>query len=291
METVLSSSNCKNCGQPTTFSNLETESQTDFAALVCNLCKAWTVPVQIQNQLEEIYSKTYFHGGEYLNYNAGQKAQFHNFARKMKILKSHLRLLPTQRLLEIGSANGLFLDFLKQEEHFSNIMGVEVSPYARSEAQKKGHQILSPMQTNWLLEVQNFSPQLICAWDVWEHLEDPIAFFDQLFEASSRHVSIAITTVDCNQYIPQKRKTKWRQFHPPTHVNYPTGRSMQVYLKSRGFEIKHHGTFGRFRPLSEYLGAVFKFYREPISNLPAPFDFPVYLNLFDIQLVVAERKL
>ena len=99
---------------------------------------------------------------------------------------------------------------------------------------------------------------------------------------------VALTTVDSGALVPTIKSKGWRQFHPPTHLNYPTRKSFEKFFKSVGFKITISESFGYYRPLSDYLSVFFG--RKQVSLLPLLFKIPLYLNLFDIQMVVAERE-
>jgi hypothetical protein len=87
--------------------------------------------------------------------------------------------------------------------------------------------------------------------------------------------------------VARRRGASWRQYHPPTHLNYPTRESFRRLFAKRNLQIVHHQSFGYYRPLAEYVRAVLP--RQHHRHLPvsgALWMLPVYLNLFDIQVVV-----
>jgi SAM-dependent methyltransferase len=279
---------CKNCGQEAAFTALEVDSTEN--AQVCGNCGSWNVDLSLQSQLESIYSKDYFTGEEYLNYSATQYSQRKNFLRKLKILNSLTTFSPaSDAVLELGCSTGDFLALLR-ERGFKQLMGVEVATYAREIAVQKQLRVISPLESHYKKSIEQQKPRFIFAWDVWEHLEDPAAIFDELLSHTAPDALIALTTVDASQLIPRLRKTRWRQFHPPSHVNYPTRKAFQLYFESRGYEVIYQRSFGMYRPMLEYLGALLKFWRKRIAQLPSFFHWPIYLNLYDTQLVVARKK-
>lgn len=259
---------------------------------ICGRCLAWTVDTSHLPPLENIYNEEYFKGGEYLDYASAKRSQLKNFSKKVTIINALSRMNPEQdSVLEIGCATGEFIELLRTQG-FKNLMGVEAANYARSMALKKNLKVLSPFSEHYREEIVRQKPNYIFAWDLWEHLENPARTFDELIDCASPEVTIALSTVDSGQWVPQKRKEKWRQFHPPSHLNYPNRNSFRIYFESRGFEILYLKSFGMYRPLKEYLASVLSRWRLHIAKLPGSFllNLPVYLNLFDIQLVVAKRK-
>ena len=99
---------------------------------------------------------------------------------------------------------------------------------------------------------------------------------------------VSISTVDSGALVPRLKGKKWRQFHPPTHLNYPTKKSFDIYFKTVGFRVISNTAFGYYRPLADYLSLLIK--TEWLNKLPFLFKIPLLVNLFDIQMVVARRN-
>lgn len=251
----------------------------------CGLCSSWSYFGAVAHAPEELYDERYFQGGEYSGYEEGEQAYRRNFERLLALVERHGRPLRGARLLEVGSATGAFLQ-LAQQRGPSASVGIEPSEYARRRARERGLDVLPPDEPDTVARIAALSPDVVIAWDVWEHLARPAAQFDRLLEDCAPGVTIALTTVDATSWVARLRGTAWRQFHPPTHLHYPTRRGLAHYLAARGFSVRHHGSVGYFRPLRAYLRAL------ALDRLPllGPLHaMPVYLNLFDIQVVVASR--
>jgi hypothetical protein len=138
--------------------------------------------------------------------------------------------------------------------------------------------------------IQELRPNVIVGWDVWEHLPDPIATLQSLLRFSGAGTIIALTTVDTGSWVPRLRRDHWRQYHPPTHLNYPTRKSFEIYCQSAELDIVYHHPFGYTRPWAEYIHPISKllFKRRPRSRWTH--RIPLYLNLFDTQMVVARKR-
>lgn len=247
---------------------------------VCLFCGSWAFTGNLDVSLEKIYGEEYFQGAEYKNYLASQKIRLLNFRRKYSILKSFLTITEKQiRCLEIGSATGDFLEFIK--ETGGSAIGVEVSKFAANLSKSRGHRVFDPHDPLLLDEIAAFRPNLIVAWDVWEHLERPAETFKAVLSRASPETWLALTTVDAGSVNARLRGKRWRLFHPPTHLNYPTTKAIETYLASLGLCVCHHQHFGYYRPLGEYCGS---------SSSHAILQVPVYLNLFDIQYCIAKTR-
>jgi len=247
---------CENCGSPAGWKRAF--ASTDEVDR-CAACGGWTFSGQVSAPAEELYDEGYFSGGEYAAYDAARASHEKNFRRKLKLLQQHgAPPASLTRLLEIGCATGEFLAQAKLAG-VGRALGLEVSDYCRKVARDRGHDVLSPTDPTSDDAVAALRPNVVVAWDVWEHLRSPASIFETTLQRCDDGVMVALTTVDASSAVARFRGTRWRQFHPPTHLHYPTRESFRVV----GVRA---------------------------SRSPPPWmTTPVYLDLFDIQLVIARR--
>lgn len=276
---------CENCGSDASFTPA-------FAARFemerCSACGGWSFVGQVELAAEKIYDEGYFSGGEYADYEASVPAQRRNFERKLRLLSRAGAVVgPDTRVLELGCATGAFLSLVRAAGA-QQVLGVEVSEYARARAQGDGFTVLSPSAPELAVLLREFRPNLIVAWDVWEHLTAPATTLEAYLEAADPRAVVALTTVDASSGVARLRGTHWRQFHPPTHLHYPTRASLRQFLTGRSLRVVTHRSFGYYRPALEYLRVLGL---EPaLRRLGELRSMPVYLNLWDTQLVIARRQ-
>ena len=275
---------CRNCHQGHGLTPLF----NDHHVLKCHACSAYQFVGPISN-VAELYTEDYYTGSEYINYELASPVYRMNFQRKLEVMKKHLPELKYEemRVLEIGSATGDFMQVLK-DRGVSNILGVEASEFSRRRAGERGFRVIDPFEPEYPRLVREFAPNVICAWDVWEHLEYPGDIFRSLLAENPGVKLVSISTVDSGALVPRLKGKKWRQFHPPTHINYPTKKSFDIYFQTVGFRVISNTAFGYYRPLADYLSLVIK--TEWLNKLPFLFKIPLLVNLFDIQMVVARRN-
>lgn len=273
---------CENCGRMATFTRIFGHQHETWR---CGLCASWSYFGPVDQAPEELYDEHYFRGGEYTGYEEGEDAYRRNFARLLALVERHGRPLRGARLLEVGCATGAFLALAAQRGVDASL-GIEPSPYARRRARERGLDVLPPDEPGTEARIAALAPDVLIAWDVWEHLRNPATQLDRLLAGCAPDVTIALTTVDAASLVARLRRTAWRQFHPPTHLHYPTRRALAHYLGARGFTVRHHGSVGYFRPLRSYLRALAL---DRLPLLGRVHALPVYLDLFDIQVVVARR--
>jgi|GEM_PF-3319434 len=280
---------CRNCG---TFSSLFTI-YNDEKVLKCSECRAfqWVGSV---SSFAELYTQEYFNGDEYVAYEKSAEIYRLNLDRKLQTVlcspyfdnKTPEDYL-NERIFELGSATGEFLKILHKRK-FTNLLGSEISSFCREVAEQDGFQLLNPLSDDHMQSIKNFNPTIFCAWDVWEHLENPCVIFKDILGLNPDINLVALSTVDSGALVPRIKGKRWRQFHPPTHMNYPTRTSFKTFFESIGFSVKILQGFGYYRPLADYLSVFLG--RKTVSLFPFLFEIPLYLNLYDIQIVVAERK-
>jgi len=274
---------CHNCGSASASAPLFARADVTR----CEACGGWSYTRAVEVSSEELYDESYFNGGEYIAYDLAWRSHARNFRRKLDLLEQHGLGNPGDvRLLELGCATGAFMQ-VARHAGIRSMLGVEPSVYCRTIAARRGCATVSPLDRAAARLIDDLRPNLIVAWDVWEHLPNPVSTLDQLLSQADSQAIVALTTVDAGSAIARMRRTRWRQFHPPTHLNYPTRRSLRAYFDTRGFAVRYHRTFGYYRPLFEYLSPL----GIRLSHRKAALlSQPIYLNLYDTQMLIARRR-
>jgi hypothetical protein len=241
--------------------------------------------------IRRLYQREYFFGDEYGDYLADRRIIEKNFAGRLSTLRRFLT--PShRRLFEIGSAYGFFLNAARPS--FDSVEGIDVSEDAvRFAAQELGLEVAC----GDLLDghVPDHPVDVVCLWDTIEHLAAPRAYL----EAVSSHMPpgslIAITTGDIGSLNARVQKGRWRLIHPPTHLHYFTRRSLTRLLERCGFSVVHVEYCGVYRSLAGMLHNLIALgWQRPraarwLQRL-VPSGLDVYLNLYDIMYIVAERR-
>ncbi len=282
--TEVSYSKCENCGSQAVFA---TVFAAEHRVQRCVRCEGWSYVGPVDAPAEKIYDRDYFSGGEYADYAASLPAQRRNFERKMRLLsQADVALNRDSRVLEIGCATGAFLATLR-DAGINQLIGVEVSAYAREQARTDGFTVFSPSDLELVGALEELRPNIIVAWDVWEHLDRPATIIERYLQVADRGASVALTTVDASSGVARLRGPRWRQFHPPTHLHYPTRASFRDFFRAHAMQVQMHRAFGYYRPALEYLRVLGL---EPVLRGRERLrTWPVYLNLWDTQFVVARR--
>ncbi|PIW26381.1 MAG: hypothetical protein COW30_15020 [Rhodospirillales bacterium CG15_BIG_FIL_POST_REV_8_21_14_020_66_15] len=179
-----------------------------------------------------LYGHDYFHGAEYGDYVEEKPALQSNFAGRLEEIKALPGVTSTSTLYEIGCAYGFFLELA--QPHFAATAGIDISAAAAHHARTKLD--LNVTCGNFIHDPLPFSPDVICMWDVIEHLDRPDLVLAKAGDSVSPGGYICVTTGDVGSLTARLRGPKWRMIHPPTHLHYFNSRNLARLLQRSGFE-------------------------------------------------------
>jgi SAM-dependent methyltransferase len=236
-----------------------------------------------------LYGDEYFRGGEYFDYVADRKVIQWNARKRIDRLRRLVR--PGGRLLEIGSAYGFFLELAR--EHW-RVRGIDVTPggvqYSRDVLG------LDVAQADFLdLPEEPESFDAICMWDTVEHLPHPVRFIEKAARWLKPGGVLVMSTGDAGSLVARIRGERWRQIHPPTHLYYFSRGTLTQAVKQAGLEpveISSEGVYRSYRSMAYgvfALGGKRTTWAYRIVTFGEKLDFPVYLNLYDLFVLVAKK--
>jgi cyclopropane fatty-acyl-phospholipid synthase-like methyltransferase len=235
----------------------------------------------------QLYTREYFAGGEYHDYLADKATLQRNFARRIVSLR---KLKPGGRLLEIGAAYGFFLELA--QSHWE-ARGLEISRDAVEHARRAG---LNVDCADFLDQPDEpASYDLICLWDTIEHLAHPVRYIEKAARWLKPEGYLALTTGNVTSFVSRLRKQRWRLVHPPTHLYYFSPATLRRAAEGAGLQMQRCAAIGYFR---SYRSMVHALALQGTRHHPALYslatlggrlDIPVYLNLYDIVMMVARK--
>ena len=196
-----------------------------------------------------------------------------------------------RRLLEIGSAVGLFLD----EAHKMSweATGIEPSRWASDQARSRGLDVHAGTLEDYDPHGRTFDA--VALWDVLEHLTDPIAALRRVAQLLVPGGILAFTTVNIGGVGARLFRGRWPWFMR-MHLHYFTSQSLRELVQQEGFtplkvttqpKVLKLGYIlerarGLFGPLAR--GGGWTVERLGLAH------YPVKVNLGDILLVVARKE-
>jgi SAM-dependent methyltransferase len=260
--------------------------------LECADCRFITADASLSHaELERVYGESYFRGEEYRDYVSERGL----FARQFQLrLKTLLRYVPEtrrNRLFEIGAAYGFFLDVARG--YFRCVSGIDIS---REAAAYASNVVGVPVEAGDFLEYEMKGElDVVCMWDTIEHLANPHLYVEKAAAHMAPGSVIAITTGDIGSRMARLRKSKWRQIHPPTHLQYFSKQTLRGLLARYGFEVQYSGYVGCYRSMDTiaYIILALKHNRASLyRRLRATglLSWSLYSNLYDIMYVIARKR-
>jgi len=150
-------------------------------------------------------------------------------------------------ILDVGCRTG---DFLL---HFDDAIlreGVEISNYCTEIANKRGLKIY-----NKNLESINFNKKydLVSAYNILEHLIDPLSFLDKLSSIINKNGLLVIlipTHESLREKLLMRFHKRWHMYVPPEHLNFFSTRFLDSYLHKYNFKLikRYNSSGGIFNP-------------------------------------------
>lgn len=259
----------------------------------CHNCNLVFADTELTDQeLLNLYGQEYFFGEEYGDYLADRRVHARNFGLRLEVLETFLDPSRHRSLLEIGSAYGFFLDLARHR--FDSVVGMDISREGVEFTQKELG--LKAIQGDFLdQDLGSRTLDVVCMWDVVEHLRAPHLYFEKISAHSAPGSLIALTTGDVESLNARLRKEKWRLIHPPTHLYYFSKKTIAAMLAKYGYEVIYSRYCGLYRSLNNIVWTVVEMKgRVPglygVMKRAGILDWSVYLNLFDILYVIGRKR-
>lgn len=182
------------------------------------------------------------------------------------------------KILDIGCASGQFLD--KFNDKFEKY-GIEVSDLATIAKAKNINVSKDPIEN---LNFKNDFFDVISAYALIEHLEDPFGFIDKITPWLKPGGLLVLGTNDINSLLNRYRKQYCQDFIPPEHIVLFSHNFYKNFLKQKGFRIifKKYINGGytfsdnKILHLLEFIIGRLFFNRYPFNQLPIYDHFYIY---------------
>lgn len=170
--------------------------------------------------------------------------------RREKIFKP--RALFTAKLIEekamsvigdIGSGAGIFLEELKKLAPGIKLFSIEPSPGMASLCRKKGFDTIEKA----IEEVEGLAEKfdMLCAFELLEHLHEPGAFIRKAFEMLKPGGLLLMTSLNCEGFDIQLLWGDSNNIYPAQHINFFNPRSIAIALKNNRFVVEEIVTPGK----------------------------------------------
>lgn len=275
---------CPVCDQ-TQFTFRFTKKERDFWRCdACGLIKQHPLPTP--EALEAYYDQSYAQG-MYESFAAATQMKELTATSRMKQI---LRHVPMQgSWLDVGCANGVFVKVAREQG--VDAVGVELSENAVARAQADG----LPVTQGTL---SDYAPQrrfdCITAFDVLEHVIDPVSFLNEIRSRLTRDGYAILTLPNLNSWPAKLMGKNWYFYIPEEHLHYFGPANLRLLAEKCGLQcISIQSTY---KPLTinysliqfaEYNPWIYKALRAATAILPHSLkerSIPLYIG--EMMLVV-----
>ncbi|MET7959188.1 class I SAM-dependent methyltransferase [Micromonospora zamorensis] len=189
---------------------------------------------------EDLYDEAYYTTGGYQDYFASAGQRRFEASRRLRWLLSTVR--PTV-LLEAGPAGGYFLEAAYHAGITAS--GIEVSHAAASFARDNLHM---PVRQGYFETIApTLTADVVCAFHVLEHVEDPRAFLHAAHTTLTPGGWLALEVPNIASAAAHRLGTDWPALQPRYHRWHFTPDTLSQMLVESGFRVISHDTvFSRF---------------------------------------------
>jgi SAM-dependent methyltransferase len=253
---------------------------------VCSPCGlARSLPAATGPELDDLYRDV--EDDDYLTSEDERRAAFR---AALERIERHDFLSGRGRLLEIGSAAGLFLD--EAQNAGWDAIGIEPSRWGTEAAKARRLSVFTGTLDEFPPETEPFD--VVTSWDVWEHLEDPLGALQRTFELLRPGGLFVFTTINMGGLGRKIFRGRWPWFMR-MHLYYFTPRSLRALVERSGFQVLSVTTEPKTLKLGyvldraqSFLGPAARLARALVGKLGLS-ERRVRIDLGDILLVEARK--
>ena len=240
---------------------------------------------------EALYTADYFQGAEYFDYRSQRATLAKNFRRHLALMRRYGA--GRGRLFEIGCAYGFFLQEAARQ---FEVRGVDVSAEAVAFARET---LQLPVACGTVDATSREEPyDVVCIWETLEHVVDPARAVQDARGLLKPGGHLFLTVPDVGSLVARLQGRRWRQIHPPTHLNYFSRPTMRLLLERMGFVVKGMRSIGAHREITNMICGVSLFSKRAWVRRAAGAVLrrtgrfwghrDLYVNLFDMMFVAAQ---
>lgn len=210
----------------TVFVARKTPNHTHFRIVQCSTCALiYSNPILPNDQIIKLYRQSEFI----------VESQLENMAADyLKQFEKIIHLVTKENLLEIGCANGFFLEGV-EKYGFKNIYGVEPSKEAVSQASEKVRAKIVVSEFKEELFPEGYF-DIICFFQVFDHIADPNGFLQTVYKYLKKGGIVFAIHHDIRALMPTVLQSK-ASTYDVSHIYLWDKQTMCKILEKNGFSI------------------------------------------------------
>jgi SAM-dependent methyltransferase len=231
------------------------------------------------------YVEAEYKSGVYNDYVAAAALKALTFSRRARLIAERVR---GGRLLDVGASAGFFVE--QAVKAGFDAYGVELSSEAVGKAPPEIRARLTVGDVN-ALALGGVAPfDVITAFDLVEHVFDPVAFLQELRRVARPGALIAITTPDAGHVLRYVLRARWPMFQPMQHTVLFSRRGLRLALAKAGYTAIEIGPATKTLTadylagqVAMYLPVAVRAYRAASSVVPEKLrTTPVNVNIGEL---------
>lgn len=215
-------------------------------------------PIPSQSELDDYYERSY-RSGMYETFASAELLKDLTAARRIKEVEGKLDL--SGNWLDVGASSGRFVKALN--DRGIDAEGVELSSTAAELARTKGIKVfegtIDSLPAGRLYD-------RISAFDLLEHLIDPIGFLKSAFFRLNMGGALIMTLPNLGSLSRTLMRFRWYFYIPDEHLSYFGSGTLRMTLEKSGFEVISIAT--TYKPMTfDYAQTQFAEYNPSIYGL------------------------
>lgn len=176
------------------------------------------------------YAETEYSAGAYKEYTKSRDLKIATALPRLARIKLLAR---GKRLLDVGCATGFFLEAAVEAGY--EVRGVEFSTTAISLARPDIRERIACGDVNTLLKQDVAKFDVVTAFDIIEHVQDPVKFLEDIRNALVPGGVLALSTPDTGHFLRYLMGSKWPMLQPMQHTVLFSRRGIEALLQRCGF--------------------------------------------------------
>lgn len=179
------------------------------------------------------YANAEYNGGVYKDYLEANDIKYATFeyrlSKVMKVFRKQNRPKISPRILDVGCSNGRFIEVAVRNG--IDAWGLELSENAIAAAKPEIKKRIYQSDANNIrsLGIEKFN--IITAFDLIEHLFDPVNFLDNLHKVITPDGIIVITTPDASSFIRVIMGKNWPMLQPFQHTILLSRKASKILIQ------------------------------------------------------------
>jgi SAM-dependent methyltransferase len=271
---------CFLCDEPAAF-YCELDGGNYFRCDACGSMQLHPTP-----SLEEMrtYAEQHYKAGVYTEYTRARPLKLATFRRRIELLKQHK---PTGKLLDLGCACGFMIEAALEAGY--DAWGVEFSREAIAAAEPR---IRDRIHHGDINQLERGEFDVITAFDILEHVQDPLASLRQWAELLRPGGLLVVTSPDTDSLFRKVMRSRWPMLQPLQHTFLFSGSGMRTGLEKAGLEPLDVRSAHKVMTIDYLVGQLAIYFPTPVrvfqrvskaflgaTSLPIPFRIGEFIAI------------